>query len=53
MTNISIAKNAVLALFYADKGEQLRTMAEGIWRKGWDSNPRGSGTPCRFSRPVP
>ena len=23
------------------------------WRKGWDSNPRGSGTPCRFSRPVP
>ncbi len=24
-----------------------------IWRKGWDSNPRGSVTPCRFSRPVP
>jgi site-specific DNA recombinase len=23
------------------------------WRKGWDSNPRGSVTPCRFSRPVP
>jgi hypothetical protein len=23
------------------------------WRKGWDSNPRGNGTPCRFSRPVP
>jgi hypothetical protein len=23
------------------------------WRKEWDSNPRGSVTPCRFSRPVP
>jgi mRNA interferase MazF len=23
------------------------------WRKEWDSNPRGSGTPCWFSRPVP
>jgi hypothetical protein len=24
-----------------------------LWRKEWDSNPRGSGTPCWFSRPVP
>jgi hypothetical protein len=41
-----------LGLAVSSRTEQGVTNA-GHWRKEWDSNPRGSGPPCRFSRPVP
>ena len=33
--------------------EDRTKLANGRWRMGWDSNPRGAVNPCRFSRPVP